>query len=319
MGVSEIHLIIDWTCYFPSIADKFVDTLELIEEIRMPKMINKKDTMSRFYHCAVDDFRGASAFSLYIIRDNNPIYDYRKTSKGRRRVNIHMFDLKMSLRKIVGGCKIHATDNIQETKDNLKTLGLFEKYYKQKQFGSLEEVFQELNKEPNLKWLVMRNFEGMPDKITIDNHLDVDLLVNDYYIVKSVLDATSATKSRYEDGHNRILNHVFINNKKVLFDFRSIGDNYYDEKFQRDMLNSRRIHPNGFYIPNPEMHLHSLIYHAIIHKSKISQTYLEVFLNYGLNKSEINKPLLKRMLDFFMKEKGYVYCKPEPSVGFHIN
>ena len=32
-----------------------------------------------------------------------------------------MFDLKKSLRKITGGCKIHATDNIQETKDNLKT------------------------------------------------------------------------------------------------------------------------------------------------------------------------------------------------------
>ena len=37
-----------------------------------------------------------------------------------------MFDLKKSLRKITGGCKIYATDNIQETKDNLKVLGLFD-------------------------------------------------------------------------------------------------------------------------------------------------------------------------------------------------
>jgi hypothetical protein len=318
MVISETHLIIDWTCHFTSIVDKFSDSIELIEKTQIPKMLNKKKTMSKFYGCVVDDFRGASAFNIYIIRDNNPIYDYRKTSKGRRRVNIHIFDLKMSLRNIVGGYKIHGTDNIQETKDNLKALDIFDKYYEQKRFSSLGEVFHELNKEPKLKWLVMRNFEKMPDKITIDGHLDVDLLVNDYYIVKSVLDATSATTNRYEDGHNRILNHVFINNKKVLFDFRSIGDNYYDEKFQRDMLNSRQMHPNGFYIPNPEMHLHSLIYHAIVHKTKISQTYLDVFLNYGLNKSEINKTELKRKLNLFMKEKGYVYCKPEPSVGYHI-
>ena len=59
-------------------------------------------------------------FNLYIIKDLNPVYDYRKTSKGNRLVNIHMFDTKQSLRKVAGGYNIHATDNIQETKDNLK-------------------------------------------------------------------------------------------------------------------------------------------------------------------------------------------------------
>ena len=146
----------------------------------------------------------------------------------------------------------------------------------------------------------------------------IDLLVNDYYLVKTILDGTSATNNRYEDGKNRILNYVTINNKKVLFDFRSIGDNYYDKKLQQDMLDTRIKHPNDFYIPNNEIHLYSLIYHAIIHKPQISPTYVKIFKQYGLNESEINKKDLKIKLDTFMKNNGYTFCKPEPSVGYFL-
>ena len=304
-NVPELHILIDWTCYFSSIENEFKNSLQLIEKIQMKKLKEKKNIISKFYDTPVDDFRGNTDFNIYIVKDTNPVYDNRNTSKGNRKVNIHMFDLKQSLRKITGGYKIHATDNIQETKDNLKVLGLYEKFYNNKTFNTLKDVFDELNKYPQLKWVVMRNFEDMPDNITIDEHLDVDLLVNDYYLVKTILDGTSAncfganTKNRFEDGKNRILNNVIIKNKKVLFDFRSTGDNYYDKKLQQDMLNTRIKHQNGFYIPNKEMHLYSLIYHAIIHKPKISNTYIKVFKEYGLHDSEINKKSLKNKLDIF--------------------
>ena len=101
-----------------------------------------------------------------------------------------------------------------------------------------------------------------------------------------------------------------------MFDFRSVGDKYYDEKLQKDMLDSRIKHENGFYIPNEDMHLHSLIYHAIIHKPKISNTYIKVFKSYGLN--NFDKIFLKKKLDEFMKKNNYNYCKPEPSVGYFL-
>ena len=164
----------------------------------------------------------------------------------------------------------------------------------------------------------MRNFEGMPDNITIDEHLDIDLLVSDYYLAKTILDGTSATNNRYEDGKYRILNYVKINNKNVLFDLRSLGDNYYDIKLQQDMLDTRVKHPSGFYIPNKEMHLYSLIYHAIIHKKIISDTYINVFKQYGFEDSEINRLSLKNKLDKWLEEKNYSYCKPEPSVGYFV-
>ena len=315
---SELHILIDWTCHFFDLKTRIKQPLQLVKKIEMKKLKNKKKILSKFYNTTVNDFRGETDFNLYIIKDIQPIYDYRNTSKGNRKVNIHMFDLKKILRKITGGYKIHATDNIQETKDNLKVLGLYDKNYHEKKFKCLQDVFEELNKHPKLKWVVMRNFENMPDNITIDEHLDVDLLVNDYYLVKTIVDGDSATENRYEDGKNRILNYVNINNKKVLFDFRSLGDDYYHKKFQQDMLDTRIKHKKGFYIPNDDMHLHSLIYHAIIHKPRISNTYKNVFKKYNIPETEINKKCLKQKLDIFMKKNGYKYCKPEPSVGYFL-
>lgn len=116
----------------------------------------------------VNDFRGKKPFKLYIVKDNNPTYKKRYTSKGNRLVNIKLFDLKKELRKIVGGCRIHATDNIQETKHNLKSLGLFQKYYKQKKFNNLEEVFNELNNHTKLNWLITHNFDPFIKNDDID-------------------------------------------------------------------------------------------------------------------------------------------------------
>ena len=186
--MTETHLIIDWTNFFINLDNWIKDTLKLKEKVLIKKIENKSKIMSKFYGTNVNDFRGETDFNLYILEDKGPIYDYRETSKGYRKVNINIFDLKIKLRKITGGYKIHTTDNIQETKDNLKTLNIFEQYYKQLKFESLNDVFNELNKYPELKWIVMRNFEGMPNKINIDKHLDVDLLVNDYYLIKRILD-----------------------------------------------------------------------------------------------------------------------------------
>ena len=146
-NVSELHLLIDWTCYFPRLEDKITGGLQLIKKIKMKKLKEKKKIISSFYNMPIDDFRGNTDFNLYIIKDINPIYDHRETSAGNRKVNINLFDLKKSLRKITGGYKIHATDNIQETKHNLKCLNLYNKYYKKKTFDTLQDVFRELNSD----------------------------------------------------------------------------------------------------------------------------------------------------------------------------
>ena len=315
-NLNEIHLVIDWTCYFDDIK-RFLDkSLEIIDIKKIKKLVNKKKVLSEFYKTNVDDFRGNTDFNIYIIKDKNPIYDFRQTSKGKHRVNIHIFDLKKSLRKITGGYKIHATDNIQETKVNLKVLGLYDTYYKEKKFNSLHDVFNELNKYPQLKWVITHNFDDFVDGD------DIDFLTDDYFYFMRVLDTTENPKggkfNSVSDGGDSVRNYIKVGKKNIPIDIRYLGDNFYDKKLEQDMLDTRIKHPNGFYIPNKEMHLYSLIYHAIIHKPKISSTYLKVFKQYGLKDSEINKKNLKNILDAWLKQKGYSYCKPEPSVGYFL-
>ena len=122
----ELHIVIDWTNYFTSLETFMTYSLHISKKIIIPKLENKSKTMGQFYSRTkgINDFRGETDFTLYLIQDLNPIYDFRKTSRGNRKVNIHIFDLKTKLRNITGGVKIHATDNIQETEQNLQALNI---------------------------------------------------------------------------------------------------------------------------------------------------------------------------------------------------
>ena len=137
-----------------------------------------------------------------------------------------------------------------------------------------------------------------------------------------ILDTTEKPKggkfNSVSDGGYSVRNYIKVGEKNIPIDIRYLGDNFYDKKLEQDMLDSRIKHPNGFYIPNKEMHLYSLIYHAIIHKPKIKSTYLKVFKQYGLKDSEINKRNLKNKLDTWLQQKRYSYCKPEPSVRYFL-
>lgn len=70
----------------------------------------------------------------------------------------------------------------------------------------------------------------MPDEVNMDpNHLDVDILVDDYCKVKRILDRDSPEE----------LCTVLIDGKRINFDVRSIGDDYLDKKWQQDILERR--------------------------------------------------------------------------------
>jgi len=301
MVFSETHILIDWEKKFSSMKDKIKYPLEITSTENMDVMKDSKHTMSIFYNQIVDDFRGKSKFVIYIIKDNQPLYQERQTSKGRRKVNVNMFDLKISLRKITGGYKIHATDNIQETKVNLKALNLFEKYYIQKEFDSLQHVFHELNKVSDLKWVVTHNFEKLPHIRTSDKRDDIDFLTDNYFLFMSSLDASENPKGTpsngYSNGGTSVRNYIHVKNSRIPIDIRCIGDNFYCSKLQSDILDNKILYNQIVWIPNEVYHTYSFLYHKIIHKN------LETINN--------------QKLDVFMKNNDYKYVKPEISVGFH--
>mgnify|MGYP003965158639 CR=1 FL=1 len=317
--MEEQHLIIDWTNAFSeSQMLKYIAHagLKFNEVIQMQKLANKVKTITKFYSVGfkVDDERGATDFKIYMV--TSPVhYDYRNTTKGKRLVNTNLYDLKMLLRKKANS-QVHATDNIQETKDNLKVFGLYEKHYNRREFSNISEVFDTLNALEDFKYVIMRNFEGIPDDITIDEHLDVDLLVSNYYMAKCALDATTVITHRksIENGGCRILNSVLIDGNEVWFDLRYLGDNYYDIELEKRMLNDR-ISRKNFYVPDTDTHKYTLIYHALIHKPKISKTYRKIFRKIGLDTSREN---LRCVLDEYMKTNSFEYVKPnDKSVRFN--
>jgi hypothetical protein len=164
----EQHIVVDWTSHFSeeeigTILDQDYPTLRIREILRRPRYEDDQErvaTFSRFYGVNVDDFRGQTDHLIYLIDDHQPTYELRTSSKGRRLVNAAMFDLKAQLRHAIAkaGAEdknflVHSTDNIQETKDNLKALGL-DDLYTARTFADLRQVFGALNAVDELQYVV---------------------------------------------------------------------------------------------------------------------------------------------------------------------
>lgn len=315
MKSAELHLIIDWSM---SLNSKLVKVLIGQSDLQVLKAFrtsyNEPNIASKFYGQQVNDERFKTPFNIYFVLDNKPIYDSRKTTKGNRLVNTKVFDLKQKLRLMADGNQIHATDNIQETMDNLRVLNLYRMYVRNS-FKDIQSMFSALNSS-KVNYVVMRNFEELPHNATIDEHLDIDILTDDYYSIKRIVGGDSVERfNRYEDGSYRILNWVQVGNKRIMMDIRYVGDNYYSKQFEFDMLASREFdNSRGIWIPNKEYHKYGLIYHALIHKYSISNTYKTIFTNMGYTLSELPNVLVN-----WMTNKDYKFVEPnDKSVAYNI-
>lgn len=305
----EIHLFIIWSKatyekknILSDISNKFsvVDIYNITwSEEMFP------DNLSRFYgqnlpknshkekHC------GNGTFTCIIVQDKNPIYDARQTSKGVRVVNTNLFDAKKLYRSWTGGGhKIHATDNIRETRLQLMLLvqksydsymqsssvSFVEKEYNSDLIGSagwnsLIEVFETLNLTVN--YVVLRNFESIEDEMD-SLHPDIDILTDDIESTISILNARKTSRKKY-----RVQYNVLIDNKYINFDLRFKGDNYYDINWQEDIL-STRIRENFYYRPSAVHYYYSLLYHALLHKAKFGPDYARRLLDLREDTSVIS-------------------------------
>lgn len=295
--------------------DKFSENLSRFYGENLPKNSHKEK------HC------GNDTFTCIIIKDTSPNYEIRETSKGAKVVNINLFDAKQLYRSWTsGGHKIHATDNIEETKLQLimllnkkynyylnKEKTSKEKDYKKdlvgsKGWSSLEEVFNILNE--TLNYVILRNFETLEDELNA-LHPDIDLLVENKNSTINILNAKATTNKDY-----RVQYNVMIDNKNINFDLRYIGDNYYCEKWERELINTR-IKESYFFRPNESNHFYSLVYHALLHKQYISKDYIirliDISKSLHLNIDRTNF-IEARMLDIlsnFIDKNNYFYVEPD--------
>jgi hypothetical protein len=339
----EIHLFIVWekargkeTEIVEDIKNKF-EILDFCEVTWSDTHFS--ENLTRFYgeklpsgshkqrHC------GTGSFLVIIVKDLNPIYSNRKTSKSRGvNVNVNIFDAKAQYRLWTGGGhKIHATNNTVESRHDITLLfGVnAERYFSNScisneslrylacdlvgadKWNDIEELFYVLNN--TVKYVVLRNYECLPKEYNMESHGDIDLLVSNYNEVAHVTNATKVFKSK-----RRVHNQIKIGQEDVLFDFRFIGDEYYDESWEKDILNRRIFNSSGFYTPEPKDYFFSLVYHAMVHKPQLAPDYKERLIKLA-NKLEVciltdemfeNSDLIRSLLSKYLTENNYNYTEP---------
>lgn len=162
----------------------------------------------------------------------------------------------------------------------------------ERKWDSLSQFFEYLNQ--NAEYVVMRNYEELPYDCCVAYHGDIDLLVNDYKAVCSMTRAKKVYPQSY-----RVHQEIPIGCEKVRFDFRFVGDGYYDKRWQREIL-ERRIKRNGIYIPSEKDFKYMLLYHALIQKSEVALDY-KMKLDDLFGEREWGTDKLKA----FLKDKRY--------------
>lgn len=278
---------------------------------------------------------GDGEFTAIILRDDHPLFEERETSGGVRKVNTRVFDKKYAYREMVGGGhRIHSSDDAWETNKDLTILfGMNTEDFCQKfnladssvereslpeeeewrhnclgvgGYRSISDLFYVLNN--TLQYVVLRNHEVLPDEYTVEGHGDIDLLVENKNYAAYLTLARPVFKESY-----RVYHIISIEGKEVPFDFRYVQDNYYSPKWEQDILKTRVMSKDLFYVPSPEHQFYSLLYHAYIQKWEVKADYIPKLTFYGkqigLNYSH-SVDLAIGLLDDFMLPNQYEYIRP---------
>ena len=340
---SEFHIIILWENSRIE-EERIISDVSSVFDVRRKYYIRWDEKVayqnfSRFYalksryakskmkHC------GSGEFVLLVVEDLNPVYEDRQTNDGVVEVNKNIFDKKTLYRSWVGGGHmVHTTNSVVEAAHNIalffgvsyasyvESLKEYsEVYLNQNLIGydgweTFEQLFTVLN--GSLNYIVLRNFEGFFDQLVSDEHLDIDLLVNNYQEARLVMNG----KELYPCT-NRVVNQVLVAGEWVNFDLRSPGDGYMSHDWESDLLIDRIIYKDMYYRPNTEMYFYSLLYHSLVHKEKISDDYLNRFISMGLN-SKVScgmngKVLIKEVLLGYMNVNKYVFAEPKDLSVFY--
>ena len=273
------------------------------------------------------EYCGCGDFLLIVFEDHSPEMGFEQTTDGRSFVNTRVFDKKGKYRMLTGGGHlVHASNNAAETDRDLTLLlgvGTDDFLKTRKNLGpestrvcrnctgvdgyeSLTSLLYTLNH--CIEYCVLRNYECLPDRFFVGGHDDIDLLVEDLSFIVNLTSAKPISGSE-----NRIDYSIRIGGVDAQFDFRHVGDNYYDPAWERNILKNRALERGLFYIPGPEDLYYSLLYHVYVQKRQVKPDYLLKLAQYGkeagvVYRSDVEASICQ--LDSFMESFGYEYIEP---------
>lgn len=172
-------------------------------------------------------------------------------------------------------------------------------------WNSLSDLFFAMN---NTEYVVLRNYEEYIHDITNLEHPDIDILCSDRQKMIDITKSQTRTSNKDDLIHRKLI----IHGKTVDLDIRCIGDGYYDEIWERNILQNRVLYNDLFFIPNKEDYFYSLLYHVLIQKKEVSKDYVnklqKMAKDIGLNSENV---ISIKTLENYMRSKRYYYTFPE--------
>lgn len=167
-----------------------------------------------------------------------------------------------------------------------------------KKWDSILTMLKSLNKRCN--YIVIRNYELFENNKLLSEHEDIDILCDNTRLLVETIGAKQ--KNTNDTTHY----YIFVQEMKINVDIRVIGDTYYDELWQREMLERREMYKNLFYIPSIEDYYYSLIYHGLIHKDDLKDEYIYRIESMAHKmKKEFKKEELQNELETYMEIHNY--------------
>ncbi|MEY8251675.1 MAG: hypothetical protein RPR91_04755 [Colwellia sp.] len=323
----ELHLMILWEAARSKQAEILEDMSARFQVLDVINMTWSDEffssNLTRFYGEKLPDGSykekhcGRGDFLLILFHADTAARVAKQTSRGPEYVNGDVFDCKQLYRDWTGGGhKVHATNSEEETNHDLTLLlGVNPSDYISAHTGSWNGAIRNLSKDlegsvgwkdaekmfyvlnSTIPYVVMRNFEGIPRGLRSDLHDDIDFLTVNETDFVHVINAKKVKGPKYRAQYK-----LNIAKEDFLCDVRSIGDGYYDESWQRNILANRIYDSCGFFRPSEGDHHFSLLSHCLVHKIKISEDY-RVTLGYLDNK--YTSEALVDILLIYMKRFEY--------------
>lgn len=269
---------------------------------------------------------GGNEFFLFICKDNRPVYSYRQSvSKNIEISNLNVHLLKRELRARgmrISGTKysVHSSNNIKEfyrqatlilgverlssiLNGDMKSCASLNKDLEGAEgWASYSEMFNVLNW--TCDYLVLRNFESLPAE-NLDK--DIDFLTDDYQALASIVNLS-------QKNHSPFKGYILLSNQRLDIDIRFVGDEYYNTKWQIDLL-MRKVKYNSIFVPRIDDYFFSLFYHCKIHKRYLKHRYYDILegLAVTMKLDWFKKSLLDSdeesalILKGFFESNGYIY------------
>lgn len=330
---AELHLIVLWEKARTQEARILSDVARHVDIVAKAELSwpgESVDCYGRFYGAKLKEAEGkvtvcgAGRFLMIVVRDSKPRYGWRETSRGGELVNLRMFAMKARYRAWTGGGhRIHTTNSLAETRRDIYLLtghtlaewekgvpeGRFEVLPGYVQWPDLRSLFRALGE--TMPYVVLRNSEMLPDAFDPSLHGDIDILVPDAGECAGILGARKVFIEEY-----RVHYEVMVGGAPVRFDFRFVGDGYYDTRWERAMLENA-VETGGVRRPSPEDAFYALVYHALYQKWIMAPDYESKSLTLaraaGLP-GETFEEWLVMLEDFLARHRYRVTCPHDVSV-----